>query len=606
MPITVVSASFHDLPSPTTKGSRMTKCIQDGKDAEQRFAAQAQVRGWQTIHAFRDQDINEHWDVRITRQGDTHLVDVKARKRVNRHDADPQDEWVWIELHSVRPDNRGWLYDSQASLIAFECQHDYVIVPRQKLIALVEQHVTSRQVTSASEARYCIYQRSGRCDKITLIERKLLYPIAWDVWNWGAPCISEHKEAPMQLTPEQQAAVDLCLREKVSIVTGGPGTGKSTVSRAIIDAFKGYGFSTIALAAPTGKAARRLADCTDETATTVHRLLNHPDPGGITLCLVDEASMLDIELAEHLIAILPDHAHLIFVGDADQLPSVGPGKVLADLIEGDIPTARLTQIHRQVAGSQIIQTAHAIHEGVVPEINNAPNSDAFFFEIPDANRVAEHVARLVTDAIPNKFGIPVEEIAVIVPQYGKSTTSGCGIHRINTELQAMLNPPGFFKEERQWDFRKDRFTITRTLREGDRLVWTTNDYKQTGFVNGDETVVTAIWEEEENGKQITKVALEGAQKPVSMSNLTAMHGWAISVHKSQGSEYRAGVVVMHSSFSRMNTRRLLYTAVTRAKELLCLVGEKRALAQAIATTHENDRRTALVERLRVTPMQEAA
>lgn len=418
----------------------------------------------------------------------------------------------------------------------------------------------------------------------------------------------------MQLTPEQQAAVDLCLREKVSIITGGPGTGKSTVSRAIVDAFKEYGYSAgIALAAPTGKAARRLADCTDETATTVHRLLNHPDPDSITLCLVDEASMLDIELADLLISMLPDHAHLVFVGDVDQLPSMGPGKVLADLIEAVIPTARLTQIHRQAAGSQIVQTDHAIREGVVPEINNAPDGDTFFFEIPDANRVAEQVVRLVTDAIPNKFGIPVEDIAVIVPQYGTSINQGCGIHRLNTELQAKLNPPSSeaeswenTKEERQWNIRKDRVTIPRVLRVGDRLVWTANDYKQTGFVNGDETVVKAIYEEEESGKQVTKIALEGAQKPVSMSNLTAMHGWAISVHKSQGSEYRAGVVVIHSSFARMNTRRLLYTAATRPKELLCLVGEKQAMEQAIATVYENERRTALVEWLRMIPMKEAA
>jgi exodeoxyribonuclease V alpha subunit len=401
----------------------------------------------------------------------------------------------------------------------------------------------------------------------------------------------------MQLTPEQQAAVDLCLREKVCIVTGGPGTGKSTTSRAIIEAFQERGVRHIACAAPTGKAAKRLTECTGIKATTIHRLLNTSNGENIGLCLVDEASMVDVSLAKQLVAVLPETAHMVFVGDVHQLPSVGPGKVLADLIEGGIPTAHLTQVHRQAAGSHIIQVAHAIHEGRMPEFPNAPDGDAFFFEVPNANRVAEQVVRLVTTAIPEKFGIPAEEIAVIVPQYGKSATSGCGIYRLNAELQAALNPPDFHTQELRWDLTSDRATISRTLRTGDRLVWTSNDYLETGFVNGDETVVEAIYEAEENGQKGTKITLRGARKDVSFSNLTATHGWAISVHKSQGSEYKAGIVVVHSSFSRMNTRRLIYTAVTRAKTLLCLVGEQHALVRAIGNTHENERRTALVERL---------
>jgi exodeoxyribonuclease V alpha subunit len=400
----------------------------------------------------------------------------------------------------------------------------------------------------------------------------------------------------MQFTSEQQAAVDLCLREKFAIVTGGPGTGKSTTSRAIIEAFQQCGARVIACAAPTGKAARRLHECTGIKATTIHRMLSTDNTDDINLCLIDEASMIDVALAEQLLSLLPDTAHLVFVGDVNQLPSVGPGKVLSDLIAAGIPTAHLTQVHRQAAGSQIIQIAHAIHEGRVPEISN--DSDAFFFEIPDANRIPEQVVRLVTSAIPQKFGIPSDDIAVIVPQYGKSTTTGCGIHRLNAELQAALNPPDFYTQERRWDLTTDRVTISRTLREGDRLVWTSNDYQETGFVNGDETVVEAIYDGiNDSGKQETFVTLQGAMKSVPFSNLTASHGWTISVHKSQGSEYKAAIVVVHSSFARMNTRRLIYTAITRAKQLLCIVGEKHAFARAIHNTHENERRTALVERL---------
>jgi exodeoxyribonuclease V alpha subunit len=343
----------------------------------------------------------------------------------------------------------------------------------------------------------------------------------------------------MHLTPEQQAAVDLCLREKVVIVTGGPGTGKTTTARAIIDAFQERGVRLIACAAPTGKAARRLSERTDQKATTVHRLCYRleSDDDGPGLCLIDEASMLDIELAEQLLVALPDHTHLVFVGDVHQLPSVGPGKVLADLIAAGIPTAHLTQIHRQAAGSQIIHLAHAIHEGQIPTLSN-DGGDAFFFDLPDPDRVVEQVVRLVTTAIPEKFGIPTEEIAVICPQYGKSVTSGCGIHRLNTALQAALNPPEYFaKQERRWDLTADRATIPRVLRVGDRLIWTANDYQETGFVNGDETVVKEIWDEEGGrNKVITTIRLKGARKPVSFGSLTAAHGWAMSVHKSQGSE----------------------------------------------------------------------
>jgi hypothetical protein len=159
-------------------------CFHQGTSAEQRFATQARRRGWRLWRASRQQDINEHWDWAMQQQSASHLVDVKARKRINRHDAALQDAWVWIELHSVRPDHRGWLYDGKATLIAFEGTMGYLIVPRLDLIALVGQCVEPRFVTRATEARYCRYQRPGRCDEITLIERTRLFAIAWEVWEW--------------------------------------------------------------------------------------------------------------------------------------------------------------------------------------------------------------------------------------------------------------------------------------------------------------------------------------------------------------------------------------------------------------------------------------
>jgi exodeoxyribonuclease V alpha subunit len=363
-------------------------------------------------------------------------------------------------------------------------------------------------------------------------------------------------------------------------------THNTTVQRLVLDALHRAGVRHIKLCAPTGKAAKRLTETSGMQATTVHRLVNwvmRIDPDSIDarpdVVIVDEASMLDTQVAEWLVNALPDYCHLILVGDDNQLPSVGAGRVLYDLISANVPMARLTKVLRQAGESKIISTSHNINNGMMPDLDNDPGSDMFLFEVTQPEKVAKHILRLITNAIPEKYSIEPDDITVIAPQYKHA----CGIEALNVELQAVLNEQSFDKNEVRW--------FDKILREGDKLIWTANNLDR-GLVNGEECRVESIYQD--NGRTLIDLDVSTG---IPLDELTATHGYAVTVHKAQGSEYLCAIVVAHSVHQFMLTRRLLYTAVTRGKQLGIIIGERSAVQKGIGNIREDGRRTALTERL---------
>ncbi len=399
---------------------------------------------------------------------------------------------------------------------------------------------------------------------------------------------------PLRLSEKQRAGVAMALQQSVSILTGGPGTGKTTSMRALIRLLQSRN-KKVALAAPTGRAAKRLSDATGIEAKTIHRLLqlrpgsqaafDQSEPIDVDVLIVDESSMLDVLLMNTLLKAAPTGAHVLFVGDADQLPSVGAGNVLADLIaSGVVPVTRLDVIFRQSESSAIITNAHRINKGEMPATGGAIN-DFFVFAEEDAERAGELVIDLVTRRIPAKFGLKPADIQVLAPMHNGK----CGVSYLNEQLQERLNPPAANKPQRQFGHR--------TFRAGDKVLQTRNNYDLDVF-NGDAGVITAIYPE----AQIVQVRLEdGRAVDYEFTELDQLAlAYAISIHKSQGSEYPAVVIPLVMSHYMMLERKLLYTAVTRARRLTVLVGSRRAIGMAVRNAGMNKagRFTGLAIRLR--------
>ncbi|MGJ7416879.1 ATP-dependent RecD-like DNA helicase [Streptomyces cinereoruber] len=397
------------------------------------------------------------------------------------------------------------------------------------------------------------------------------------------------------LAPEQEEAVRLALTRKVAVLTGGPGCGKSFTVRSIVELARAKK-AKVVLAAPTGRAAKRLAELTGAEASTVHRLLELK-PGGdaaydrdrpldADLVVVDEASMLDLLLANKLVKAVAPGAHLLLVGDVDQLPSVGAGEVLGDLLApgSPVPAVRLTRIFRQAQQSGVVTNAHRINAGTPPRTDGLP--DFFLFaeeETEDAARVAVEVA---ARRIPAKFGLdPRRDVQVLAPMHRGPAGAGA----LNGLLQQAITPA-------RPDLPEKRFG-GRVFRVGDKVTQIRNNYDKgaNGVFNGTVGVVTALDPVEQ---RLTVRTDEDEEVPYDFDELDELaHAYAVTIHRSQGSEYPAVVIPVTMSAWMMLQRNLLYTAVTRARKLVVLVGSRRAIAQAVRTVSAGRRFTALAHRL---------
>ena len=374
----------------------------------------------------------------------------------------------------------------------------------------------------------------------------------------------------------QQAAVRLALSAKVMVITGGPGVGKTTIVNAILRILAAKGMRLL-LCAPTGRAAKRMSEATSREARTIHRLLEvDPKTGGFRrgpdypldcdLLVIDETSMVDVLLMHALLRAVPDHAALLVVGDVDQLPSVGPGQALADLIgSGAVPVVRLTEVFRQAAKSRIIVNAHRINQGQMPDIVR-PDEESDFYYVPadDPEHAVTRIIDLVKTRIPQRFGLdPVRDIQVLCPM----NRGGVGARSLNIELQAALNPAGERKVQRfGW-----------TFAPGDKVMQIENDYDKEVY-NGD---IGYIEQLDLEASEIT-VNFDGRSIVYGFGELDMLvPAYAATIHKSQGSEYPAVVIPLLTQHYPMLQRNLLYTGVTRGKRLVVLIGQKKAIAIAV-------------------------
>ncbi len=397
----------------------------------------------------------------------------------------------------------------------------------------------------------------------------------------------------IQFAPAQRSALEMALSSKVSIITGGPGVGKTTIVRALVDIYRARK-QKVSLAAPTGRAAKRMEEATRLEAKTLHRLLKYNPrshrfehgPGNTLegdVFILDEVSMVDIRLMQSLLTALPNAATLVLVGDADQLPSVGPGNVLWDLIESRIlPVTHLDTIFRQEARSWIVRNAHRVNQGQPFELppENTPGGDFFFFEVATPEDAIARMLDLVTRRIPRKFHFdPMREIQVLTPM--RRNQLGC--ENLNILLQAALNPDGESVKR-----------FGRQYRPGDRVLQIRNNYDKDVF-NGDIGIVARIEMED----QSVVVDYDGRRVEYELDELDELDlAYACSVHKSQGSEYPAVVLLMTTQHYKLLQRNLLYTAMTRGRKLVCVVGSHKAVAIATRNDHVAGRRTALRDRLR--------
>ena len=394
------------------------------------------------------------------------------------------------------------------------------------------------------------------------------------------------------LSAEQRSALEMALAHPVSILTGGPGTGKTTCLKALIGTLEAAG-KRVALASPTGRAAKRLSEATGRPASTIHRLLefspvegfkhNEEKPLAVDFLVVDEASMLDLILTNNLLKALRPGTQLLFVGDVDQLPAVGAGDVLRDLIDSRmIPVTRLSAIFRQAADSQIITNAHLINQGKFPALSKE-SGDFFLFPADEAEAAGDWIVQVVSERIPQKFGFdPLHDIQVLAPLY----RGPAGVSLLNERLQDKLNPPAASKPERK---------LYGTLfRLGDKVMQTQNNYDKDvyngdiGFIRGMDVI-----------EQTLSVDFDGRRVTYDWSDADQLTlAYVVSVHKAQGSEFPVVVMPVVTQHYMMLQRNLLYTAVTRARNLCVLTGSRRAISIAIHNNKVTQRFTALEWRLR--------
>lgn len=378
------------------------------------------------------------------------------------------------------------------------------------------------------------------------------------------------------LAASQAEAIRLALRSKLMVITGGPGVGKTTIVNSILRILAAKAVKLL-LCAPTGRAAKRMTEATGMEAKTIHRLLefdpkafgfkrNDENPLDCDLLVVDESSMVDVLLMQSLLKAVPSNATLLIVGDIDQLPSVGPGQVLADIIgSGAVPVVRLTEVFRQAAQSKIITMAHAINAGHLPDLGKSDGeADFYFVPAADPEQAVPRIVELVAKRIPQRFGFdPIKDIQVLCPM----NRGGVGARSLNVELQAALNPAGDKKVERfGWVFAP-----------GDKVMQIENDYDKDVY-NGDIGMIEDV--DLDDGE--VAVDFDGRTVTFLFGELdTLVPAYAATIHKSQGSEYPAVVIPVMTQHYAMLQRNLIYTGVTRGKKLVVLVGQKKAVAIAV-------------------------
>ncbi len=464
---------------------------------------------------------------------------------------------------------------------------EQAVVAELALENLVEEPIEDRPALFLTPL-----QRAERGIAASLSRLRLSAPV------WGA--IDTERAIPwvetqtgVRLSASQRVAVAAAVNGKVTVVTGGPGVGKTTVVNGILRILAARGVE-MRLCAPTGRAAKRLSESTGREARTIHRLLEFdPQTQGFKrdqyspldthLVVVDECSMVDVVLMNQLLRAIPNHSAMLLVGDVDQLPSVGPGSVLADLIaSGVVPTVRLTEIFRQAAASRIIVNAHRINAGKMPEAPQTTGSSSDFYLIPcdGPEQVRDRLMRVVTERIPGRFGLdPVAEVQVLTPM----NRGGLGARALNVALQERLNPSA--------EPRITRFGWT--YAPGDKVIQLVNDYDKEVF-NGDIGRISTIDPEE----GLVRVDYDGRHVEYEPGELDELAlAYATTVHKAQGSEYPAVVIPLATQHYTLLERNLLYTAVTRGRRLVVLIAEPKALAMAVKRVGSQKRLTRLRERL---------
>ena len=425
----------------------------------------------------------------------------------------------------------------------------------------------------------CVFLAGLHRAERTIAERLLRLANGTLPWAWIDPDKAlpwAEKRVGLALAESQVAAIRLALMSKVVVMTGGPGVGKTTIVNAILRILSAKEVQLL-LCAPTGRAAKRMSEATGLEAKTIHRLLEVDPKGGgfkrgddkplnCDLLVVDETSMVDVMLMQALMRAVPDTAALLLVGDIDQLPSVGPGQVLADVIaSGAVPVVRLTEVFRQAAQSRIITNAHRINQGLIPDLTPpGAESDFYFVQADDPESAVGRIVELVKTRIPRRFGLdPIRDIQVLCPM----NRGGVGARSLNIELQSALNPAGDRKVERfGW-----------TFAPGDKVMQIENDYDKEVY-NGDIGFVSGVDPEE---GELT-ASFDGRSLTYGFGELdTLVPAYAATIHKSQGSEYPAVVIPLMTQHYAMLQRNLLYTGVTRGKRLVVLVGQKKAVAIAV-------------------------
>ncbi|MDP5110318.1 MAG: ATP-dependent RecD-like DNA helicase [Rickettsiaceae bacterium] len=452
----------------------------------------------------------------------------------------------------------------------------------------IEQEISAKTIIcDVIDDKTCVFLASYHFYEQQIA--KLLLSIKNSNIDWGdnnaldlLPQIE--KELDIKLADNQKDAVVQALSEKLMVITGGPGTGKTTLIRTLLKILESKQLN-IKLCAPTGRAAKRLSETTGLGATTIHRLLEiDPTQGGFKYnednklacdyLIVDESSMIDVPLFHSLIKSLPDHAGLLLVGDVDQLPSVGAGQVLKDIISSNvITTIKLTQIFRQAATSDIITNAHNINKGILPKLDNpVDGTDFYFIQADPGDDIINKIIAITSDRIPKKFKLdPIHDIQLLCPMQ----RGGSGARSLNVELQKVLNP----------NYSDGIVKFGQTFAAGDKVMQTENNYDKDTY-NGDIGVITGINQEEQE-VVINFYGNEVIYEYADLDQITL--AYATTIHKSQGSEYPAIIVPITMQSYLMLKRNLIYTAVTRGKKLVIVIGQKKALSMAIKDTKSSNR-----------------